>query len=173
MPWRWRSSFGTSLGQPLSLDRCFVVREGSDVTLIAWGAMLAQTVLAGERLAELGVAAEIIDVATLKPLDTATILASVERTGRVVIVHEAAVSCGFGALVLPDFVVNSGGVICAAVEYHQGSEAQALATIEEKIRTNTLAVLKRAAADGVLPRAAALELAGERVGRAMSFRRTF
>ena len=78
-----------------------------------------------------------------------------------------------GALVLPDFVVNSGGVICAAVEYHQGSEAQALATIEEKIRTNTLAVLKRAAADGVLPRAAALELAGERVRRAMSFRRTF
>ena len=84
-------------GRSLPLDRCFVVREGSDVTLISWGAMLAQTLLAGERLAEAGVAAEIIDVATLKPLDTATILASVARTGRVVIVHEAALSCGFGA----------------------------------------------------------------------------
>jgi len=78
-----------------------------------------------------------------------------------------------GVLVLPDFVANSGGVICAAVEYHQGSEAQALAAIEEKIRTNTLAVLERAVADGVLPRAAALNIAGERVRQAMSFRRTY
>jgi glutamate dehydrogenase (NAD(P)+) len=78
-----------------------------------------------------------------------------------------------GVLVLPDFVANAGGVICAAVEYHQGSETQALATIEEKIRSNTVAVLERAAADGTLPRAAALAIAGERVRTAMSFRRTF
>jgi glutamate dehydrogenase (NAD(P)+) len=78
-----------------------------------------------------------------------------------------------GVLVLPDFVANAGGVICAAVEYHQGSEAQAVSTIEEKIRTNTTAVLDRAKADGVLPRTAALAIAEERVRRAMEFRRTF
>jgi glutamate dehydrogenase/leucine dehydrogenase len=78
-----------------------------------------------------------------------------------------------GVLVLPDFVVNAGGVICGAVEYHHGSEAQALATIENKIRTNILAVLERAAVDRVLPRAAALTIARERVATAMTFRGTF
>jgi glutamate dehydrogenase/leucine dehydrogenase len=76
-------------------------------------------------------------------------------------------------LVLPDFVANSGGVICAAVEYHQGSQAQALATIEEKIRTNVTAVLERAALTGEIPRDAALAIARARVHTAMGFRRTF
>jgi glutamate dehydrogenase (NAD(P)+) len=76
-------------------------------------------------------------------------------------------------LVLPDFVANSGGVICAAVEYHQGSQSQALATIEEKIGTNVSAVLERAKATGELPRSAALAIATERVRTAMDFRRTY
>ncbi len=75
-------------------------------------------------------------------------------------------------LVIPDFVANAGGVICAAVEYHQGSETQAMATIEEKISANVGAVLSRAAATRALPRTVALEIARERVSRAMSFRRT-
>lgn len=78
-----------------------------------------------------------------------------------------------GVLVLPDFVVNAGGVICAAVEYHGGTEAQAMASIEEKIRTNVRAVLTRAAATGALPRQVAQALARERVLRAMSVRRTW
>lgn len=78
-----------------------------------------------------------------------------------------------GVLVLPDFVANSGGVICAAVEYHQGSQIQAFATIEEKIRTNVTAMLKRAAETGEIPRNSALAIATERVRRAMGFRRTF
>jgi glutamate dehydrogenase/leucine dehydrogenase len=78
-----------------------------------------------------------------------------------------------GVLVLPDFVANAGGVICAAVEYHQGSEAQALATIEAKIQVNTRAVIERSITDGVLPRDAALAIARERVLKAMSLRRTF
>lgn len=78
-----------------------------------------------------------------------------------------------GVLVLPDFIVNAGGVICAAIEYAGGSEAGAFAAIEEKIRYNTRAVLERARAEGILPRAAAVALAEERVCRAMSFRRTF
>ena len=71
---------------------------------------------------------------------------------------------------MPDFVANAGGVICAAVEYHGGSEAQALATITQRIGANTTEVLQRAAAGGQLPRAAALDIARERVLRAMSFR---
>lgn len=86
----------TDNGDGLELDRCFVIREGDDVTLIGWGAMLTETLAAADSLAEQGVAAEVIDVATLKPLDIATILASVEKTGRCVIVHEAALTGGYG-----------------------------------------------------------------------------
>jgi glutamate dehydrogenase (NAD(P)+) len=74
-------------------------------------------------------------------------------------------------LVLPDFIANAGGVICAAVEYHGGTEAAALANIEEKIRANTEAVLDEVERTGALPRTAALSLATERVHRAMRTRR--
>jgi len=78
-----------------------------------------------------------------------------------------------GILVLPDFVANAGGVICAAVEYHQGSEAQAMSAIEEKIRANLAEVLSRVSETGSLPRTVALDIARERVERAMGYRRTF
>jgi pyruvate dehydrogenase E1 component beta subunit len=84
-------------GEALPLDVCFVLREGTDITLVSWGAMLHETLQAADRLGEEGIAAEVIDVATLKPLDMESILASVEKTGRCVIVHEAARSAGFGA----------------------------------------------------------------------------
>ena len=76
-----------------------------------------------------------------------------------------------GVLVLPDFIANAGGVICAAVEYQRGTQAQAMAAIEEKIRANTLAVLEQARRDNVLPRDAATALAMTRVRRAMRTRR--
>jgi len=79
------------------LDVCFTLRDGRDITLVAWGAMIPPTLAAAEKLAETGVEAEVIDVATLKPLDMATILASVERTGRCIVVHEAPLTGGFGA----------------------------------------------------------------------------
>ncbi len=75
-----------------------------------------------------------------------------------------------GVLVIPDFVANAGGVICGAVEYHGGSQSQALASIEEKLRTNVAEVLGRAKAENVIPRTAALDIARERVLKAMSFR---
>jgi glutamate dehydrogenase (NAD(P)+) len=78
---------------------------------------------------------------------------------------------GRDVLCLPDFIANAGGVICAAMEYHGATETSAMATIEEKIRGNTQAVLERVSADKVLPRQAAVDLATERVRRAMSFRR--
>jgi pyruvate dehydrogenase E1 component beta subunit len=84
-------------GAALPLDRCFVLREGRDVTLVSWGAMIKESLAAAETLAAEGVEVEVIDVATLKPLDMETILASVERTGRCVIVQEAPLSGGLGA----------------------------------------------------------------------------
>ncbi len=87
----------TDDGKALPLDVCYVLREGSDVSLITWGAMVRETLAAARTLAEEGVSAEVVDVATLKPLDAATILTSVGKTGRCVIVHEAARTAGFGA----------------------------------------------------------------------------
>jgi pyruvate dehydrogenase E1 component beta subunit len=84
-------------GAALPLDACFTLREGRDLTLVSWGAMLKETLEAAEQLAGEGVEAEVIDVATLRPLDAETILRSVERTGRCVIVQEAPLSGGFGA----------------------------------------------------------------------------
>lgn len=76
-----------------------------------------------------------------------------------------------GILVLPDFIANAGGVICAAVEYRRGGEAAAFSAIDEKIRTNTASVLDAVRSRGALPRAAALALAKTRLERAMATRR--
>jgi len=84
-------------GAGLPLDRCFTLRSGRDLTIVAWGAMIKEALEAAEQLTSETIEAEVIDVATLKPLDSATILASVARTGRLVIVHEAPLTCGFGA----------------------------------------------------------------------------
>jgi pyruvate dehydrogenase E1 component beta subunit len=84
-------------GEALPLDVCFVVREGTDLTLVAWGAMMQETLAAADALGQEGISAEVIDVATLKPLDLATLLESVAKTGRCVIVHEAPRTAGFGA----------------------------------------------------------------------------
>jgi len=84
-------------GEALPLDVCFVLREGTDVTLVTWGAMTFETLLAADQLAAQGISAEVIDVATIAPLDIDSILASVAKTGRCVIVHEAARNNGVGA----------------------------------------------------------------------------
>ncbi len=84
-------------GKALPLDQCFILREGSDVTLITWGAMIKETMEAANQLAQQGIETEIIDVATVKPLDMDTILYSVEKTGRCVIIHEAPLTGGVGA----------------------------------------------------------------------------
>ncbi len=84
-------------GQALPLDTCFVLRDGADVTLVTWGAAVRETLAAADALAAEGIGAEVIDVATLAPLDMQTVLESVEKTGRCVIVHEAARHVGVGA----------------------------------------------------------------------------
>jgi pyruvate dehydrogenase E1 component beta subunit len=84
-------------GEALPLDVAFLLREGQDVTLISWGAMVKETLAAAEELAAAGIGADVIDLATLKPYDEETVLASVTKTGRCIIVHEAARTGGFGA----------------------------------------------------------------------------
>ena len=84
-------------GEALPLDVCFTLREGTDVTVVTWGAMTHETMMAADQLAAEGISAEVIDVATVKPLDMDTILKSVAKTGRCVIVHEAARTAGMGA----------------------------------------------------------------------------
>lgn len=83
-------------GAAVPLDRCFVLRQGRDLTLVAWGGAVRDALAAADALAQDGVAAEVIDVATLKPLDADTILASVAKTGRCIIVQEAPLTGGFG-----------------------------------------------------------------------------
>ena len=84
-------------GDALPLDVAFVLRDGRDITLISWGATLKETMAAADALSAEGVAAEVIDLATLKPYDEKAVLRSVAKTGRCVIVHEAARTGGFGA----------------------------------------------------------------------------
>lgn len=81
----------------LPLDICFTLKAGADITLVSWGASIKETLEAAYLLEQHGVSAEVIDVATIKPLDMATIATSVSKTGRCVIVHEACRSFGVGA----------------------------------------------------------------------------
>ncbi len=80
----------------VELSRAKVVREGEHVTLVAWGAMLLEAIAAAEEVKEQGIEAEVIDLRTLWPVDTETVVESVKKTGRMVIVHEAAKACGLG-----------------------------------------------------------------------------
>jgi 2-oxoisovalerate dehydrogenase E1 component beta subunit len=84
-------------GVALPLDVCYILREGEDVTVVTWGAMTTDVLKAAENLALQGISAEVIDLATISPIDSETILDSVAKTGRLVIVHEAARNCAVGA----------------------------------------------------------------------------
>ncbi len=77
-----------------------VIREGKDVTVISWGAMVREVLRAAETAEKEGIKGEIIDLRTISPMDDATYLESVRRTGRVVIVHEAPPTCGVGAEII-------------------------------------------------------------------------
>ena len=79
------------------LGQAAVVREGLHVSLVSYGKTVLHCLEAAENLAAKGISAEVIDLRSLKPLDTATVLASVEKTGRLVVVHEANRLCGVGA----------------------------------------------------------------------------
>jgi pyruvate dehydrogenase E1 component beta subunit len=79
------------------LGKARVTREGAGLTLIAWGAMWHEAAQAAREAEAEGIDCEVIDLRSLQPLDTETIVTSVKKTGRAVVVHEAPRTCGFGA----------------------------------------------------------------------------
>jgi 2-oxoisovalerate dehydrogenase E1 component beta subunit len=81
----------------LPLGKAAVTREGSQVTIVAWGAMWHEADLAAREAEAEGIDCEVLDLRSLQPLDLETIVASVKKTGRAVVVHEAPLTCGFGA----------------------------------------------------------------------------
>ncbi len=81
----------------VELGKAAIARPGKHVTVIAWGAMLYEALAAAEEAAKQGVECEVLDLRTLWPVDIDAIVASVKKTGRVVVVHEAPKTCGFGA----------------------------------------------------------------------------
>lgn len=96
----YRAAKGEVPAEPyeVPLSSAAVLREGSDVTVVAWGAMVYEALSAAEQAEEKeGVSTEVIDLRTLWPVDVDTIVRSVKKTGRVVVVHEAPKTCGFGA----------------------------------------------------------------------------
>lgn len=81
----------------VALASASIVRPGGDVTVLAWGAMLYEASAAAAEAAKAGVDCEVLDLRTLWPVDIDAIVTSVKKTGRIVIVHEAPKTCGFGA----------------------------------------------------------------------------
>lgn len=88
------------------LDEAAVVREGSDITLVAYGAQVHEALAAADQLAGDGVDAEVIDLRTISPIDTETIYGSVDKTGRLVVVQEAQKMAGVGAHVVSAVAEN-------------------------------------------------------------------
>jgi pyruvate dehydrogenase E1 component beta subunit len=103
-------------GEALPLDVCFVLREGSDVTLVTWGSQVKETLEAADALAKEGISTEVIDLATVKPLDFDTLHESVKKTGRCVIVHEAPRTAGFGAEIAAQLAEKAMYDLVAPVE---------------------------------------------------------
>ena len=84
-------------GYTVELSRARVVRTGAQITVVAWGAMLVEALAAAEQAEGKGVDAEVIDLRTLWPVDMNAVVKSVQKTGRLIVVHEAPRACGFGA----------------------------------------------------------------------------
>jgi pyruvate dehydrogenase E1 component beta subunit len=84
----------------IPLGKARMVQEGSDVTVVAWGAMVREVLSAAEQLKAEKIDMEIIDLRTISPIDSETIAISVRKTGRAVIVHEAPKTCGLGAEII-------------------------------------------------------------------------
>ena len=103
-------------GVALPIGKCFTLQEGEDVTLISWGASMHETLQAAKQLEADGISCEVIDIATIKPLDIETILDSVEKTGRCVVVHEGAKTCGVGAEISAQIMENCMTSLLAPVQ---------------------------------------------------------
>jgi pyruvate dehydrogenase E1 component beta subunit len=106
----------TDDGQALPLDKCTILRAGTSLTVVTWGAMTLEAMEAAKNLAAEGIETEVVDVTTLRPLDAATILSSVEKTGRCLIVHEAPLTGGYGAEIAAQIVEHGLLTLLAPVK---------------------------------------------------------
>jgi 2-oxoisovalerate dehydrogenase E1 component beta subunit len=87
-------------GETLPLGQCFKLKDGHDVTLVTWGASVHETMQAAKILETEGIHCEVLDLASIKPIDFNTIAESIAKTNRCVVVHEAAKTCGVGAEIM-------------------------------------------------------------------------
>jgi len=110
------------------LGRAAVVKEGQDVTLVSYGKTVHHCLQAAEDLRGRGISAEVIDLRSLKPLDEAAILASVTKTGRLVVVHEANRRCGVGAEIAALAAEHAFSALKAPIARLGGPDAPAAAS---------------------------------------------
>lgn len=110
------------------LGRSAVVREGQDVTLVSYGKTVHHCLQAADNLQGKGIAAEVVDLRSLKPLDEAAILASVVKTGRLVVVHEANRRCGVGAEIAALVAEHAFSSLKAPIARLGGPDAPAAAS---------------------------------------------
>jgi acetoin:2,6-dichlorophenolindophenol oxidoreductase subunit beta len=110
------------------IGKAAIRRDGTDVTLVSYAKTVQTCLTAAEQLAESGISAEVIDLRSLKPLDEETVLASVAKTGRAVIVHEAAAPCGVGAELSAILSEKAFGSLLAPVVRLTGPDAPAAAS---------------------------------------------
>jgi 2-oxoisovalerate dehydrogenase E1 component beta subunit len=103
-------------GEGWPLDHCHIVRAGNHLTFVTWGAMMTEVLAAADALEARGISSEVLDVATLKPFDSIAIVESVSKTGRCVIVHEAARTAGFGAEIAATLAERAITALLAPIE---------------------------------------------------------
>jgi len=116
LPSYWTPGPAPVRGQAIALGKASVVREGKDVTLIGYSRSMHDILPVAAKLAKNGIEAEIVDLRTVSPLDTETVLASVAKTGRAVVVHEAVKAFGVGAEVSSLIHENLWGTLRAPVQ---------------------------------------------------------
>lgn len=130
-------------GEELPLDMCFELREGTDITLVTWGSMVKETLEAADKLAEQGISAEVIDVATISPIDMDTIQESVKKTGRCVIIQEAAKRCSVGSEIAANLAEHSLYSLLAPVKRVTGYDViMPLFKLEKKYMPSVERILK-------------------------------
>ena len=139
----------------LPIGQAHVVRPGREVTLVSYGKTVHNCLAAAETLAGEGLEAEVIDLRTIKPLDMATILASVRKTGRLVVVHEANRLCGVGAEIAAQVAEEAFAALKAPVVRLGGPDAPVSASYPlEQASVPQAAAIAEAARRSCLPRAA-------------------
>ena len=116
----------------IPFGQAVVVREGDDITLVAWSAAVELCLVAAEQLSREGISAMVVDLRTLVPFDVETVVNAVAKTGRCVVVHEAPLSAGFGAEVVATLVKEAFYDLDAPIERVIASRRAATVALGER-----------------------------------------